>query len=443
MNIQLSEHFTYKKLIQFTLPSIIMMVFTSIYGVVDGFFVSNYVGKIPFAAVNFIMPFLMILGAFGFMFGTGGSALIAKTMGQGDNDKAKKIFSLLVYITFIFGVIIAVLGIIFIKPLALLLGADGEMLKNSVKYGRIILIALPFYMLQFEFESFFSVAEKPKLGLLVTIISGVTNMMLDAVFIIVFQWGLVGAAMATAIGQIVGGTIPLVYFARKNSSSLRFTKTKFDRKVIVKTCTNGSSELMSNISMSIVSMLYNFQLMKYAGENGVAAYGVLMYVNFAFLAVFIGYSVGASPITGYHYGAGNEDELKGLLKKSFSIVGIFAVVMFILSEILANPLANIFVGYDKELLDLTLRGFKVFSFAFLFSGFSIYGSALFTALNNGAISAFISFVRTIVFQVASVLILPLIFEIDGIWASIVVAEVMSVIITIILIIKMRKKYNYL
>lgn len=443
MNIQLSEHFTYKKLIQFTLPSIIMMVFTSIYGVVDGFFVSNYVGKTPFAAVNFIMPFLMILGAFGFMFGTGGSALIAKTMGQGDNDKAKKIFSLLVYITFIFGVIIAVLGIVFIKPLASLLGADGEMLKNSVKYGRIILIALPFYMLQFEFESFFSVAEKPKLGLLVTIISGVTNMMLDAVFIIVFQWGLVGAAMATAIGQIVGGTIPLVYFARKNSSSLRFTKTKFDRKVIVKTCTNGSSELMSNISMSIVSMLYNFQLMKYAGENGVAAYGVLMYVNFAFLAVFIGYSVGASPITGYHYGAGNEDELKGLLKKSLSIVGIFAVVMFILSEILANPLANIFVGYDKELLDLTLRGFKIFSFAFLFSGFSIYGSALFTALNNGAISAFISFVRTIVFQIASVLILPLIFGIDGIWASIVVAEVMSVIITIILIIKMRKKYNYL
>lgn len=443
MNIQLSEHFTYKKLIQFTLPSIIMMVFTSIYGVVDGFFVSNYVGKTPFAAVNFIMPFLMILGAFGFMFGTGGSALISKTMGQGDNDKAKKIFSLLVYITFIFGVIIAVLGIIFIKPLASLLGADGEMLKNSVKYGRIILIALPFYMLQFEFESFFSVAEKPKLGLLVTIISGVTNMMFDAVFIIVFQWGLVGAAMATAIGQIVGGTIPLVYFARKNSSSLRFTKTKFDRKVIVKTCTNGSSELMSNISMSIVSMLYNFQLMKYAGENGVAAYGVLMYVNFAFLAVFIGYSVGASPITGYHYGAGNEDELKGLLKKSLSIVGIFAVVMFILSEILANPLANIFVGYDKELLDLTLRGFKIFSFAFLFSGFSIYGSALFTALNNGAISAFISFVRTIVFQIASVLILPLIFGIDGIWASIVVAEVMSVIITIILIIKMRKKYNYL
>lgn len=443
MNIQLSEHFTYKKLIQFTLPSIIMMVFTSIYGVVDGFFVSNYVGKTPFAAVNFIMPFLMILGAFGFMFGTGGSALIAKTMGQGDNDKAKKIFSLLVYITFIFGVIIAVLGIVFIKPLASLLGADGEMLKNSVKYGRIILIALPFYMLQFEFESFFSVAEKPKLGLLVTIISGVTNMMFDAVFIIVFQWGLVGAAMATAIGQIVGGTIPLVYFARKNSSSLRFTKTKFDRKVIVKTCTNGSSELMSNISMSIVSMLYNFQLMKYAGENGVAAYGVLMYVNFAFLAVFIGYSVGASPITGYHYGAGNEYELKGLLKKSLSIVGIFAVVMFILSEILANPLANIFVGYDKELLDLTLRGFKIFSFAFLFSGFSIYGSALFTALNNGAISALISFVRTIVFQIASVLILPLIFGIDGIWASIVVAEVMSVIITIILIIKMRKKYNYL
>lgn len=443
MNIQLSEHFTGKKLLRFTLPSIIMMIFTSIYGVVDGFFVSNYVGKTPFAAVNFIMPFLMILGAVGFMFGTGGSALITKTMGEGNYSKAKRLFSLFIYVTAICGVLIAALGIIFIRPIAALLGAKGEMLDNCVLYGRVILIALPFFMLQYEFQSFFATAEKPQIGLGVTVAAGLTNIILDAVFVAVFQWGLTGAAAATAMSQVVGGCIPIIYFARKNTSLLKLTKTKFDGKSLLKACTNGSSELMSNISMSIVSMLYNVQLMKYAGEDGVAAYGVLMYVNLVFLAAFIGYSVGTAPITGYNYGAKNSKELKSLLKKSFIIIGIFSVFMLALAEILAYPLAKIFVGYDAELMNLTLRGFRIFSFSFLFAGMSIFGSSFFTALNNGLISALISFLRTLIFQIASVLILPIFLEIDGIWTSIVAAETMSMIITIIFIIKMRKKYHYL
>lgn len=443
MNIQLSEHFTTKKLIRFTLPSIVMMIFTSIYGVVDGFFVSNYVGKTPFAAVNFIMPFLMILGAVGFMFGTGGGALIAKTMGEGDSYKANQLFSLFVYTTAACGIVIGFMGILFIRPLASMLGADGKMLENCVTYGRIILLVLPCYMLQFEFQSYFATAEKPQIGLAVTIASGVTNMVLDALFVAVFQWGIVGAAAATALSQVVGGIVPLIYFSRPNSSLLKLSVTKWNGRAILKACTNGSSELMSNISMSIVSMLYNVQLMKYAGENGVAAYGVLMYVNMIFLALFIGYSVGTAPVIGYHYGAGNPSELKGLLKRSTRLIGIFAVFMFILSQILAYPLSKIFVEYDTELLNLTYHGFKIFSFSFLFAGFSIYGSSFFTSLNNGLVSALISFLRTLIFQVSAVLILPVFMGINGIWISISAAELMAVIITVFFIVKMRKRYHYL
>lgn len=443
MDIKLSESFTYKKLLRFTLPSIVMMVFTSIYGVVDGYFVSNFVGKTPFAAVNFIMPFLMILGAIGFMFGTGGSALVSKTMGEGNPEKAKRIFSLLVYVSAACAVVIAVLGIALLRPLASLLGAEGEMLENCVRYGRIILIALPAYILQFEFQSFFVTAEKPQLGLAFTVAAGVTNMVLDALLVAAIPLGLEGAAAATAISQAVGGIAPLVYFARPNKSLLRLTKTRFDGKILLKTCTNGSSELMSNISMSLVGMLYNVQLMNYAGEDGVAAYGVLMYVNMIFLAAFIGYSVGTAPVIGYHYGAQNHAELKSLLRKSALIISVFAVCMFALAEVLARPLASIFVGYDAGLTELTVRAFSIFSFAFLFAGFSIFGSSFFTALNNGLISAAISFLRTLVFQIAAVLILPLIFEIDGIWYSIVVAEVVAVIVTAIFIFAKRKKYGYM
>ena len=442
MQIQLSEHFNYKKLLRFTLPSIIMMIFTSIYGVVDGFFVSNFVGKTPFATVNFIMPFLMILGSVGFMFGTGGSALISKTMGEGDKERAKRLFSLFIYISVGCGIVIAVLGFIFIRPIAGLLGAEGTMLDNCVTYGRIILAALPAYMLQYEFQSFFVTAEKPQLGLAVTIAAGMTNMVLDALFVAVFSWGLPGAAAATAISQCVGGLLPLIYFVRPNSSLLRLTKTKYDGGALLKACTNGASELMSNISMSIVSMLYNVQLIKYAGEDGVAAYGVLMYVNMIFLAAFIGYSVGTAPIIGYNYGAGNHDELKNLLKRSLKIIGTFSVVMVIAAEVLARPLTVIFVGYDQGLLELTLRGFIIYSFSFLFSGIAIFGSSFFTALNDGLISALISFLRTLLFQVAAVLIFPLILGIDGIWISIVAAELMAAIVTSLFLVTKRKKYHY-
>ena len=442
MKIQLSDSFDYKKLLRFTFPSIIMMVFTSIYGVVDGFFVSNFVGKTPFAAVNFIMPFLMILGTVGFMFGTGGSALIAITMGAGDKERAKRLFSLFIYVSAICGILIGALGIVVIRPVAAWLGAEGELLDNCVVYGRIILAVLPALILQYEFQSFFITAEKPKLGLAVTVAAGVANMVLDALFVGVLRWGLVGAAAATAISQSVGGIIPLIYFGRPNTSLLRLTRTKFDGRALLKACANGSSELMSNISMSVVGMLYNIQLMKYAGEDGVATYGVLMYVNMIFLAAFIGYSVGVAPVIGYHYGAGNHGELKGLLKKSLVLIGIFSVGMVVLAEGLARPLALIFVGYDPELLDMTLRGFLVYSFSFLFAGLAIYGSSFFTALGNGLVSALISFLRTMVFQVAAVLIFPLIWGLDGIWFSIVAAELVAALVTVAFLAGKRKKYHY-
>lgn len=442
MNIQLSDHFNYRRLLRFTLPSIVMMIFTSVYGVVDGFFVSNYVGKTPFAAVNFIMPFLMILGAIGFMFGAGGSALIAKTLGEGKNKKAQEIFSLFVYTTIICGIVISVFSFIFIRPIASLMGAEGAMLDNCVTYGRILLISLPLYMLQYEFQSFFITAEKPGLGLAVTVISGFTNIILDALFTAVLPWGLVGAAVATAISQTIGGVVPLFYFGLPNSSLLRLCKAPFDGQALFKACTNGSSELMSNISMSLISMLYNIQLLKYAGENGVAAYGVLMYVNMIFLAAFIGYSTGVAPVISYHYGAGDHPELKNLLKRSYVIIGIFAVVMFTLAEVLGRPLSGIFVSYDAELMDLTTRAFMIYSFSFLFSGIAIFGSSFFTALNDGLTSALISFLRSLLFQVAAVLIFPIFFGIDGIWLSIVVAEVVAAAVTLIFLITKKNKYHY-
>lgn len=440
--MQLSDHFNYKKLLRFTFPSVIMLVFTSVYGVVDGYFVSNYVGKPSFTAVNFIMPFLMILGSFGFMFGTGGGALISKTMGEGKSEKANRFFSLIVYASAVCGIMLSVLGIIFIRPISVALGAEGQLLKDSITYGYIILIALPAYILQFEFQCLFVTAEKPKLGLYVTIAAGLTNMALDALFVAGFGWGLKGAAAATAISQCVGGVIPIIYFICPNSSSLHLGRTMFDGKSLVKACINGSSELMSNISMSVVSMLYNIQLLKYAGEDGIAAYGVLMYVSLIFQAIFIGYSVGTAPIIGYNYGAQNLKELKGLLKKSITLINAFAVLMFTASYILAKPLSFVFVGYDNELLNMTIHAFSIFSFSFLFSGYGIFGSSFFTSLSNGLVSAAISFMRTLIFQIASVLIFPVFWKVDGIWLSIVAAEIMAAVMTAFFLKIQKKKYKY-
>lgn len=440
--IQLSDHFTRKRLLRFSLPSIVMMVFTSIYGVVDGYFVSNYTGKTPFAAVNLIMPFLMILGGVGFMFGTGGGSLIAKTMGEGKAEKADKLFSMTVFASILCGLVLTAVGLLFLRPFARLMGAEGELLENSLLYGTINLIALPFYILQYEFQCLFATAEKPKLGLYVTVASGVANMVLDWLLVAVLPFGLAGAAAATAASQFIGGVFPLIYFARKNSSRLHLTRCRLELRPLGRICANGSSELMSNISMSLVSMLYNVQLMQYVGEDGIAAYGVLMYVSMIFQAIFIGYSVGTAPIVSYHYGAQNREELKSLLRKAIFIVAIAALCMFAAGELLAAPLSRLFVAYDEELLQMTTHAFAIFSFSFLFSGFAINGSSFFTALNDGLTSALISFLRTLVFQVAAVLLFPLLWGLDGIWFSIVAAEIMAVLATIFFLLKKQKKYGY-
>ena len=444
MRIQLSDHFTYRKLFRFTLPPVIMMIFTSIYGVVDGFFVSNFAGDIPFKAVNLIMPFLMILATVGFMFGSGGTALVANILGEGNKERANRLFSLFVLVTFLLGVLFAVLGFIFIRPIATLLGAKGEILDNCVLYGRIILCALPFQVLQYLFQSFFVAAEKPRLGLFVIVAAGVTNMVLDALLVTILpkEYKLAGAAIATAASLTVGGGAPLIYFFRKNSSILRLKRPKFDGRAIFKACTNGSSEFMSNVSMSVVGMLYNHQLIRYAGEDGIAAYGVMMYVSMIFAAAFIGYSIGVAPVISFHNGAKNYDELKSLLKKSLRILAVGGVLMLCVSELLARPLAHIFVSYSPGLLEMTVHGFRIFSVAFFFMGFSIFGSGFFTALNDGLTSAIISFLRTLVFQVGAVLLLPLLFELDGIWISVVAADAMAVVLCGVFLITKRKKYHY-
>ncbi len=443
MTIQLSDHFTYKKLLHFCLSPIIMMVFTSIYGVVDGLFVSNYVGKVPFAAINLVMPFIMILGGVGFMIGAGGSALVSKTIGEGKKDKANRYFTMMINLTILCGIVLSIIGIIFIRPISYLLGATPAMIEDCVIYSRLVFLFNTTFMLQNVFQTFLATAEKPKLGLLTTVAAGITNMTLDALFIAVFKWGVAGAALATGISQCIGGIFPLIYFLRPNNSLLQLKKTKFEGNILLKACTNGSSELMTNISGSLVSMLYNFQLLKFAGENGVAAYGVLMYIQFIFIAIFIGYTIGTAPIVGYHYGAQNYSELKNMLRKSIVLMGSGGIIMMILARILAFPLAKIFVGYDVELFEMTTHAFKIFAFAFILAGMNIFTSSFFTALNNGGVSAIISFLRTLVFQMLSVLILPMILDLDGIWWAITVAEVFAFLISLIFLFAKRNKYHYM
>lgn len=443
MKIQLSDHFTYGRLLRFTLPSIVMMIFTSIYGVVDGIFVSNFAGKTAFAAVNLIMPYLMVFGVIGFMLGTGGTALISMTLGMGDKKKANELFSMLTYVAIAGGLALTVVSIVFMRPAAIALGATGQMLEDCVLYGNITQIASTAYVLQFAFQSFCITAEKPKLSLAMMVTAGVCNIVLDALFVAVFHWGLVGAAVATATAQIIGAVIPLIYFFRPNDSLLRLGRCRFDGKALLRACTNGSSELMSNLSMSLVSMLYNLQLIKYAGENGIAAYGVIMYVNFVFIAVFIGFVIGSAPIIGYNHGADNRSELKNMFRKSLVVVACFAAVMAASAFFLAEPLARIFVGYDQELMAMTIRGFRIYSLSFLLCGFNIFGSSLFTALNNGLVSAAISFVRTLICQIAAVFLLPLILGLDGIWLAIVAAESVALVLTIFCFLKFKDRYHYL
>lgn len=443
MNIQLSDHFTYRRLIRFVIPSVAMMILTSIYGVVDGLFVSNFVGKTAFAAVNLVIPFTLVLGAFGFMLGTGGTALVAKTLGEGKQEEANRIFSMLIYFALGLGVLLTIFGIAVLKRIVIKMGADDAMLRHCMIYGRIVLLGIPFYMLQNMFQNFLIAAEKPQLGLIVTIAAGVTNMVLDALFIAVLGWGVAGAAAATALGQCVGGLIPFVYFARKNSSRLALVKTKLLGGALLRTCTNGSSELVSNISMSSVGMLYNAQLMKVAGENGVAAYGVILYVNFIFIAIYLGYAYGSAPIVAFNYGAGKKAELQNVLKKSLKLLLGTGIVLLSIGVLFAGVLSGLFVGYDAQLYAMTVRGLRFYAVSFLLSGFNIFGSSFFTALNNGVVSAAISFLRTVVFEVAAVLILPLFFGLDGVWCAITVAELASILITIGAFSALRRRYQYL
>ena len=478
MRIQLSEHFTYKKLLLFSFPTIAMMIFTSIYSIVDGFFVSNYVGKTAFAAVNLIMPYLMIQGCFGFMIGTGGAALVAKTLGEKKKETANRYFTMLICFTVALGVLISAISILFMRPIVRFLGAEGAMIQECMTYGIIMSSFNAAFMLQYFFQSFFVVAEKPNLGFGITVAAGLTNIILDALFIAVFRFGVAGAAIASGIGQCVGGVLPLFYFARKqevaedsvrdcgmdrmpgekakkdadnraagkrllrNTSLLQLTGTKMEAGVLLRACGNGSSELMSNISASIVGMLYNFQLMKYAGENGIAACGVVMYTQMIFFAIYIGYAVGTSPIVSYHYGAGNHGEMKSLLRKSLLLMAGTGIVMMLSAQASASVLSGIFVGYDAELLAITEHAFVIFACSYLLSGINIYASSFFTALNNGAVSAVVSFMRTLVFQTGAVLILPLILGIDGIWWAVTVSEVMACLISSAFLVAKRKKYNY-
>lgn len=429
MDIQLSDHFDYRKLLKFTFPSILMIVFTSIYGIVDGYFVSNYVGKLPFAALNLIWPLVMVLGCVGFMLGSGGSALVSKTMGEGHERKARSYFSLIIYFATFLGIVLGVLGLIILRPVAIMIGAEGEMLEQCVIYARILLIALPSFVLECVFQSLMITAERPDLGLRMTIWSGVTNMILDAVFVGWFRWGLEGAASATAISQLVGSVWPVLYFCRKDLKPLHLGRCTIEAKPLLKACMNGSSEFVSNVSGSLVSMLFSWQLLRMTGEDGVAAYGVVMYFNFTFLSIFFGLMMGIAPAISYHFGAGNKDEVVGIKRKTLTVMAICAAIIVTAAELLAPVTSRIFVGYDPELYALTVKAFHMYSLSYAVAFFNIFGSGFFTALNDGMSSAIIAFSRTFVLQITAVLVLPMLLGIDGIWLSVFCAECVCALIS--------------
>lgn len=442
MEIKLSDHFTYKRLYRFVLPSILMMVVTSIYSVIDGFFVSNFVGKTAFASINLIWPIIMILGGAGFMFGTGGTALVSRILGEKDRERANRVFSMVIVSALLIGIVLSVAGFLLMEPLARLLGASEAMMDDCLTYGRIVVSFTSLYMLQNIFQSFLVAAEKPRLGLYVTLIAGCSNAILDALFMVGFSWGVAGAAFATGIGQTLGGLIPLIYFLRPNKSLLRLTRFRFEPRNLLMAMANGSSEFFTNVSSSIVSIFYNLQLMSFIGEDGVSAYGVLMYVQFIFLAVEIGYSIGVAPLIAYNYGAKRDDELKSLFRKSLVTMMSLGIVLACLAEALAIPLSMMFVGYDEGLYNLTIYAFRIFSLSFLFSGFGIFSSGFFTALNDGLVSALISIFRCLVFQLAFVFLLPALFGVDGIWWATFAAEGASFLVAIGFFVGMRKKYRY-
>ncbi len=442
MAIQLSDHFTYPRLLRFVLPSIVMMVFTSIYGVVDGLFVSNFVGKTAFAAVNLVMPFVMMCSGVGFMLGIGGSALVGMTLGEKRPEEANRYFTMMIWTALVLGGIISAAGAAVMRPAAILLGADAAMLEDCVTYGRITMLFNFTFILQNVFQSLLITAERPKLGLIVTVAAGLSNMALDALFIAGFQWGVAGAALATGLSQCVGGLIPLIYFLRPNGSLLRLVKTRLELRPVLRAMGNGSSEMVSNIASSVVGMLYNFQLLRYAGQDGVAAYGVLMYVQFIYAAVFLGYAIGSAPVVSYHFGADHPGELKSLLRKSAALMGSWGCGMVVLAELLAVPLGSVFVGYDPDLLAMTVRAFRVSSLAFFLVGFNIFSSSFFTALNNGGVSAAISFLRTFVFKLSAVFLLPLVLDLDGIWWAEVTAEAAAFALSVFFLFRGRKEYQY-
>lgn len=444
MRIQLSDHFTYRKLLRFAAPSAIMMVFTSIYTVIDGLFVSNYVGKTPFAALNLIWPLIMAMGAFGFMLGAGGSAVVAKTLGEEKKEKANEYFSMLILVTFLTGLLLSILGLLIVRPVAIFLGATSEMLSDCIRYGSITLAALPAFMLQNVFQSFLVTAERPKAGLSIMILAGITNIALDAYFIVGLDWGIAGAAAATSCSQLVGGLLPFLCFIRKKSRSrLRLTRPHFHGRILLKACTNGSSELMTNLSSSVVTTLYNFFLLRLAGENGVAAYGVISYVFFIFTGIFFGYAIASAPIISYHYGAKNHPELKNLFRKSITLLAVTGILLTLLAEVSAPVLAGLFVGYDRTLCDMTTRGLALYSFSYLICGINIFASAFFTALNNGMVSAILSFLRTFVFQTAVLILLPRLLDLDGIWLAVTGAELISLTVSVFFFVRKSGQYHYI
>lgn len=428
-NNSIGREFGFFSLLKFALPSVIMMMVMGLYSMVDSMFVSRFVSTNALSAINVVYPVINLLIGLGVMLASGGSAVIAAKMGAGKTDEARRDFSMIVTIGLASSIVIAVAGLIFIRPIVTFLGASELLVDYAVTYLAIILMFAPANMLQMLFQMFFVTAGRPGLGLTFIIGAGLVNAVLDYVFIVPLGMGIAGAALATGIGYLIPAAAGLIFFFGKKKE-LYFTKPKFSAAVLGSSCSNGSSEMVSNLSMAVVTLVFNRIMMNLAGEDGVAAVTIVMYAQFLLSSIFMGFSLGVQPVISFHHGAGNRRNLKGIYRHCIVFIAIAAVSVFAVAMTLGPTLTTIFTPKDTNVWTLAVRGFMILPFCFLLEGFSIYASAAFTALGDGKTSALISFLRTFLFILTGLLTLPLAFGIDGVWLAVPVAELCSVLVVI-------------
>ena len=437
----LDQKWSAGSLLRFAFPTIVMMIFMGLYTIVDTIFVAQFVNTDALSSINIVCPIINITVGLGTMIATGGNAIVSRKMGAGENQEAKEDFTLLILTGAVIGFLILLGGTIWIDKIVYALGASDLLFPYCKDYLMVLFLFIPANILQTLFSNLFVTAGKPTLGLALAVLAGIANIVFDYVFIVLLQMGIKGAAIGTGIGYMIPSIIGTVFFLMKRSE-LHFCKPNMDASVLLKSCSNGVSELVSQCSAAVTTFLFNVTMMKLLGEDGVAAITVLIYSQFLLTTLYIGFSMGTAPVVSYNYGSGNVKQLKKTVRICFSFIAGISIFVFLFSLLGGESIAKVFAENNRNVFEITKNGFSIFSFSFLFSGCNIFSSALFTALSNGKASATISFLRTFGFITVSLLVLPRFLEVTGVWLAVPFAELFTLMLTVYLLCRHRKQYNY-